>query len=243
MKKTLFAVAVAAALAGFADEAAKPNQAAKPEQAAKPAPAAKAEEVEKVAIRMELPEPVTIGTPKELKDKSNLEADPGPGKLRPPIMVPKGYDKLLSSEKEVTGSEEPINGEFEYLTDGDKERDITSMVRLPGGLQWVQVDLGEEHEISACCVWHDQGDDRVYHDVICQISNDKEFKKDVKTVFNNDHDESAKLGKGKDKEYRERNEGRPFAVSLVKGRYVRFYSNGSSSEPSNNYFEVEVYGK
>ena len=205
--------------------------------------AAFAEDVEKVQIKMKLPEPQITGTPKEIKDKSNLEPDPGPGKLRAPIMVPKGYDKLLSSDKEVTGSAEPVNGEFEYLTDGDKERDVTSMVQLPGGVQWVQVDLGAEHEISACCVWHDQGDDRVYHDVICQISNDKEFKKGVTTAFNNDHNESAKLGKGSDKEYRERNEGRPFAVNMVKGRYVRFYSNGSTSEPVNNYFEVEVYGK
>ena len=112
-----------------------------------------------------------------------------------------------------------------------------------GGLQWVQVDLEAEHEISACCIWHDQGDDRVYHDVICQISNDKDFKTGVTTVFNNDHNESAKLGKGKDKEYRERHDGRPFPVNMVKGRYVRFYSNGSSSEPGNNYMEVEVFGK
>ena len=235
MKKVLFAAVVAATMSAFADEAVK-----KAETTEK---AEKAEAVEKVAIRMELPEPRIVGTPKELKDKSNLEADPGIGKLRPAIMVPKGSDKLLSSDKTVTGSAEPLNGEFEYLTDGDKELDMTSMVMLPGGLQWVQVDLGEEHEISACCVWHDQGDDRVYHDVICQISNDKEFKTGVKTVFNNDHDESAKLGKGKDKEYRERNEGRPFPVGMVKGRYVRFYSNGSSSEAGNKYIEVEVYGK
>ena len=220
MRKLVFAAVAAAAVCACAEE-----------------------EVEKVAIRMSLPEARTIGTPKELKDKSNLEPDPGIGKLRPPIMVPKGYEKLLSSDKTVTGSAEPINGEFEYLTDGDKERDPTSMVSLPGGLQWVQVDLGAEHEISACCVWHDQGDDRVYHDVICRISNDKDFKEGVTTVFNNDHDESAGMGKGKDKEYRERNEGRPFPVSMVKGRYVRFYSRGSSSEPANNYFEIEVYGK
>ena len=239
MKKVMFAAAVVAALSVFADEAAKKADGAEKAEAA--------EKTEKVAIRMALPKPMIVGTPKELKDKSNLEADPGIGKLRPPIMVPKGYDKLLSSEKTVTGSEEPITGEFEYLTDGDKERDITSMVQLPSGLQWVQVDLGEEHEISACCVWHDQGDDRVYHDVICQISNDKDFKTGVKTVFNNDHDESAKLGKGKDKEYRERNDGRPMSAMIdgkpTKARYVRCYSAGSSSEPVNNYIEIEVFGK
>ena len=114
MKKTVFAAALAAAMC------------------------AGAQEVEKVAIKIVLPEPKIVGTPKELKDKSNLEPDPGVGKLRPPIMVPKGYDKLLSYEKPATASDELVNGELEYLTDGDKERDPTSMVQLPGGLQWVQ---------------------------------------------------------------------------------------------------------
>lgn len=217
MKKILVAIVAVAAIAAVAEET--------------------------VQIKMKLPTPVTTGTPKEIKSE-NLEPDPGPGKLRDPIMVPAGYDKLLSADKPCIGSQaEPVTGEYEYLVDGDKEKDVTSMVQLPSGLQWVQVDLEAEHEISACCVWHDQGDERVYHDVICQISNDKDFKTGVTTVFNNDHDDSAKLGKGTDKEYRERNEGRPFKVNMVKGRYVRFYSAGSSSEPVNNYFEIEVYGK
>ena len=198
---------------------------------------------EKVAIKFELPPPHSSGTPKEIKS-DNLEPDPGPGKLRPPIMVEPEYAKKLTTENtKVTTSEEAVTGDNDYVVDGDKTPDATSMLQLPGGLQWVQLDLGAEHTIAAVCVWHDQGDERVYKDVIVQISNDANFVDGVKTIFNNDHDNTAKLGKGKDKEYRERNEGRPFAVSLVKGRYVRFYSNGSSSEPSNNYFEVEVYGK
>ena len=52
-----------------------------------------------------------------------------------------------------------------------------------------------------------------------------------------------KLGVGKDKEYRERNDGRPVDGKLTKGRYVRVYSNGSTSEPVNNYIEIEVFGK
>jgi hypothetical protein len=92
-------------------------------------------------------------------------------------------------------------------------------------------------------VWHDQGDERVYKDMVVQISNDAAFAKGVTTIFNNDHDNSAKLGKGTDKEYRERNDGRPIDAKLTKGRYVRCYSNGSTSEPVNNYIEIEVFGK
>ena len=196
-----------------------------------------------VAIKFELPAPHSSGTPKEVKS-ANLEPDPGPGKLRPAIMVPDGYDKKLTKEDtKVTTSEEAVTGDNEYVVDGDKTPDATSMLQLPGGLQWVQLDLGAEHTISAICVWHDQGDERVYKDVIMQISNDANFVDGVKTVFNNDHDNTAKLGKGTDKEYRERNDGRPVDAKLTKGRYVRVYSNGSTSEPVNNYIEIEVFGK
>ena len=199
---------------------------------------------EKVAIKMTLPEPQITGTPKELKDKSNLEADRGMGKLRPPIMVEPEYAKKLTTENtKVTTSEEAVTGDNDYVVDGDKTPDATSMLQLPGGLQWVQLDLGAEHTVSAVCVWHDQGDERVYKDVIVQISNDANFVDGVTTIFNNDHDNTAKLGKGKDKEYRERNDGRPMDAKLTKGRYVRCYSNGSTSEPVNNYIEIEVFGK
>ena len=209
--------------------------------------AASAVFAEKVAIKFVLPPPHSSGTPKEIKS-DNLEKDMGPGKLRAPIMVEAEYAKKLTNEDtKVTTSEEAVTGENEYVVDGDKTADATSMLQLPGGLQWVQLDLGAEHTISAICVWHDQGDERVYRDVIMQISNDPKFadKAQVKTVFNNDHDESSKLGlgKGPDKEYRERNDGRPVDAKLTKGRYVRVYSAGSTSEPVNNYIEIEVFGK
>ena len=217
MKKLLAIVLACAAVAAFADE--------------------------KVPLKIKLPAPHSIGTPKENKS-TNLEPDPGPGKLRAPIMVPADCQKMLVTEDTpVTTSEEAVTGENEYVVDADKTPDATCMLQLPTGLQWVQLDLGAEHVISAVCVWHDQGDDRAYKDVIVQISNDKDFKTGVTTIFNNDHDNSAKLGKGRDKEYRERNDGRPMDAKLVKGRYVRCYSNGSSSEPVNNYVEIEVFGK
>ena len=202
---------------------------------------------DKVAIKFELPPPHITGTPKEIKS-DNLEPDRGQGKLRPPIMVEPEYTKKLTNEDtKVTTSEEPVTGDPEYVVDGDKTCDATAMLQLPGGLQWVQLDLGAEHTISAICVWHDQGDDRVYKDVIMQISNDEKFadKTKITTVFNNDHDQTSKLGlgKGPDKEYRERNDGRPVDAKLTKGRYVRVYSAGSSSEPTNNYIEIEVFGK
>ena len=184
------------------------------------------------------------GTPKDLKSLAfNLEPDRG-GKLRPPIDVPAGANNVISKDCKVTSSDpEPIMGELFFITDGDKEHDAATYVELGPQIQWVQIDLGAEKAIYAACVWHYHGEPRVYRDVICQISNDPDFVSGVTTVFNNDHDNSSKLGAGKDREYIETNEGRPFSISGVKGRYVRFYSRGNTSNEMNHYTEIEVYGK
>lgn len=197
---------------------------------------------DKVQLKIELPKPQFTGTPKDIRSP-NLEPARG-GKPRPAISVPADAAKVISTDCKVTSSDmEPIIGDLEYITDGDKEHDAATYVELSPRTQWVQIDLGGEKEIYAACVWHYHGEARVYRDVICQISNDPDFIDGVVTVFNNDHDNSSKLGAGKDKEYIETNEGRPFAVNGVKGRYVRFYSCGNTSNEMNHYTEIEIYGK
>jgi len=197
----------------------------------------------KAQIKTTLPKAVFQGTPKEIKGAPNLEP-PREGKLRDPIFVPVGCEHLLSRDCKVTSSDpDPIIGELSYITDGDKEHDPATYVEIGPGTQWVQIDLEKACEIYAACVWHFHGEPRVYRDVICQISNDPDFIDDVVTVFNNDHDNSSKLGVGTDKEYIETNEGRPFPVDAVKGRYVRCYSRGNTSNEMNHYIEIEIYGK
>ena len=204
-------------------------------QAADEAPAG----TEKLQIK--LPKPMFVGTPKNLKTP-NLEPARGE-KPRPPVYVPAGT-ALLSQKAVVTGSDkEPIIGSLDLITDGDKEGSEGSYVELGPGVQWVQIDLGKVADINALVVWHFHSESRVYHDVVIQIANDPDFIDNVQTVFNNDHDNSAGLGIGKDLEYIETYEGRPIAVNSVKGRYVRLYSNGNTSNQMNHYTEVEVYGK
>ena len=63
--------------------------------------------------------------------------------------------------------------------------------------------------------------------MIAQISNDPDFITDVTTVFNNDIDNSAGLGIGKDMHYTETSEGELIdclSKGSPKGRYVRLYS-------------------
>ena len=194
-----------------------------------------------VDLAIVLPKPAFIGTPKNIRTP-NLEPSKG-DKLRPPFKVPAGT-KLLTRGRTVSASDEdPIIGEIEQVTDGDKEAGDGSYVELGPGLQWVQLDLGAEHNIHVILLWHYHGDPRVYHDVVVQVADDPDFITGVKTVFNNDHDNSSGLGIGRHYEYFDTFEGRLIDAKGVRSRYVRLYSNGSTADEMNRYTEVEVFGK
>jgi hypothetical protein len=200
---------------------------------------ASAHAADKVPLKVEYPKPLFAGTPRPIS-LPNLEPA---GTKRPDIMV-SADTKLLSKGKPVTSSDSlPVIGELSYLTDGDKSGIDGAYVELGPGVQWVQLDLGASAKIAAVAVWHFHSQARVYHDVVIQISDDKEFKKGVTTIFNNDDDNSAKLGKGTDKSYVETNTGRVVDGKGTVGRYVRLYSNGNTSDELNHYCEVEVYGE
>jgi hypothetical protein len=198
--------------------------------------AAVAEETEKLVI--EYPKPLFAGTPKAIKTP-NLERKV----VVPEIMVPKGTTNVAEG-KEVTSSDDfPVIGELEYITDGDKDGADGSYVELGPGVQWVQIDLGEAKDIYAISLWHYHAQARAYRDVIIQVADDADFIENVRTIFNNDHDNSAGLGVGKDKEYVETNKGKLIDAKGVKAQFIRLYSNGSTGSDMNHYIEVEVFGK
>jgi hypothetical protein len=193
----------------------------------------------KEELKLKLPKPMFIGTPTNLRSP-NLEKVTG--KSRAPFYVPKGT-VLLSEKKPVTSSDTlPVIGELDMITDGEKSGGDGYFVELGPTPQWVQIDLGASRALHAILVWHYHSQARVYRDVIVQVSDDPTFKAGVTTVFNNDHDNSAKLGAGKEKEYIEVAEGKLFDPKGVKGRYVRLYSNGNTTNDLTHYVEVEVYG-
>ena len=157
-------------------------------------------------------------------------------------MAPKGCTNL-ALKKKVTGSvETPNNGTYELVTDGNKEFSDDSYVELPRRTQWIQIDLGEPVKMYAIVVWHAHNTPHIYRDVIVQVSDDPQFEKEVKTVYNNDYDNSSLLGVGKDLEYYESHEGRLVDAKGIEGRYVRLYSRGSTYSSMNRYTEVEVWG-
>ena len=196
-------------------------------------------DTDKVVLKLKLPKPMFVGTPRNIRSP-NLERITG--KKRRPFLVPRGTI-LLSLGKPVTGSDiEPIIGEMEFVTDGEKSGEEGYFVEYGPGRQYVQIDLKKAYPLYAILIWHYHSQARVYRDVVVQVSDDPDFILGVKTIFNNDHDNSSGLGIGRDKEYIEVSEGRLINPRGVKARYVRLYSKGNTSNEMNHYVEVEVYG-
>ena len=195
---------------------------------------------ELVELEIKLPKAVFEGTPKDIKT-ANL--DPNTGRKRRPFMAPKDLTNVALKKPVSASDDDPVIGDLELITDGDKEASEGSFVEFGPDVQWVQIDLKDIYQIYAVMVWHYHREPCVYHDVVVKLSNDPDFVTDVQTLYNNDHDNSAKLGVGRDKEYIETNEGRLVNVKGAKGRYLRLYSNGSTSNDMNHYIEVEVYGR
>jgi hypothetical protein len=193
-----------------------------------------------VPLKTELPKPVFVGTPVPFS-VPKLEA-PIKGK-RPDFMVPAGTTNLALKKTVTSSAGEPVNGTLDLLTDGDKAGDEGSYVELRPGKQWVQIDLGQEANIYAILLWHFHSQERVYFDVVAQASDDPSFSKGVTTLYNNDAGNELGLGAGKDLDYIESYQGKLVDAKGVKGRYVRLYSKGNTTDKLNHYIEVEVWGK
>lgn len=207
--------------------------------AATPAPAAREISGPTTVIKPVMPKPLFVGTPlPQTNAPPNLDKS---GKPTLEVTVPEGA-VLLSAGKEVTSDDNAPIGDLSVITDGDKDGDDGYFVDLKPGKTWVQIDLGESKEIWLIWVWHFHKQNVIFNDVVVQISDDPEFGT-ATTVFNNDYDNSSGFGVGEDLSYVETNNGRAMPVNGVKGRYVRLYSNGRDIDQTNQYIEVEVYGR
>jgi len=191
-----------------------------------------------IPLTTAIPPEVIEGTPMPINVPDLVPAP----KTAPTLNVPAGT-ALLSKGKKVTSSDDfPVVGELTLITDGEKEGGEGYYVELMDGPQWIQIDLEQTDSIAAVWVWHFHSQLRAYHDVVIQISDDPEFKTGVTTIYNNDFDDSSKLGKGSDKPYVDSRYGLLVDAKGAKGRYVRLYSKGNTSNDSNHYIEVEVFG-
>jgi hypothetical protein len=162
---------------------------------------------------------------------------------RPDFLVPAGTTNLARGKKVTASDKDPTMGSLDLITDGDKEADEGSWVELGPGKQWIQIDLENIADIYALMVWHFHSQERVYLDVVVQVSDDPKFETGVTTIYNNDSANELGLGAGKDRPYIETYQGKLIDAKGVKGRYVRLYSKGNTTNKLNHYIEVEVFGK
>jgi formylglycine-generating enzyme required for sulfatase activity len=219
----------------------KKNESAVPPRIAdSPAAPTAAPKAGLVPFEVELPKAVFVGTGEDCRAPRTKPVQMEAG---PPFLAPAGTKNVARGKPVSASDREPIFGELEMITDGDKEAADGSFVELGPLLQHVTIDLQAQYEIYGVRVWHYHKLPRVYFDVIIQISNDPDFIEGVRTIFNNDMDNSAGLGVGTDMHYVDTCFGEVFDAKGLSGRYVRLYSNGNTATDTNHYIEVEVYGQ
>jgi hypothetical protein len=195
-------------------------------------------------LPIKLPDAAETGTPTDFKP------DPGIELLsvttnRPPFLAPAGVTNVALYKKVTSSATNASPEDLAKVTDGEKEAAENNVVLLRRGSQWVQIDLGSPQEIYAIVVWHAYNSLRAYHGVIVQLADGPDFTpaQNVRTLFNNDVENKAGLGIGRDREYFETRFGKLIDAKGAKSRYVRLYSNGSTAASFNEYSEVEVYGR
>jgi hypothetical protein len=193
-----------------------------------------------VPIPIQLPKAMFEGTPQNLT-VPNLQKPLG--RPRDPFLAPAGVTNVAKGKKVTSSDSEPVIGELEQVTDADKKGADGSFVELGPGVQHVTIDLGAPHEVFAILFWHFHKAARVYFDVVVQVADDPGFTKNVRTLFNNDHDNTSKLGAGTDMNYVETAEGKLVDAKGSRARYVRLYSRGNNANELNHYVEVEVFGR
>jgi len=186
-------------------------------------------------------------------------ATPGnPKGVKPPHLRAKGKREEfkvrpgmanLALFKDITASEkDPIRGDLDQITDGLKLSDEFDYVELAPELGWVQIDLEQPRAIHAVVIWHFYKNATIYNDVIVRVADDAAFTTNVRTLFNNDHDNSAKMGKGGDKAFYTRWWGeivdaRGANYDGTTARYVRVYTGAGMEDEPPRFVEIEVYGK
>jgi len=191
-------------------------------------------------IAIALPKPLFEGTPVPT-NVPNLEK---PSKnARPPFLAPPGTVNLARHKPVTSSDSDPVIGNLEMITDGNKAGTDGTFVELKQGSQSVVIDLERKCTIYAILVWHYHKEARSYADVVVQVADDPDFIVNVRTLFNNDGNNESGNGIGKYQRYVETNEGRLIDARGAETRYVRLFSNGSNKTPANHYIEVEIFGK
>jgi hypothetical protein len=181
--------------------------------------------LEPVPIR--LPVPGYEGTPPNFMNIPNMEKPSA--KERAPFLAPAGVRNVAKGKKVSSSEKDPVVGDLDMVTDGDDTQIEGNNVELGRGVQWITIDLAAPHEIYGVLFWH-YYQPRVYFGVIVQTADDEAFTNNVQTWFNNDTNNKAKQGAGKNLNYVETYEGKLVDCKGAIARCVRLYSAGKQRQ-------------
>jgi hypothetical protein len=135
------------------------------------------------------------------------------------------YEEVnIALGKTVTGNGNTTD--IERVADGNTA--TAYYYNAGSGESYVQVDLGAVSNLKKIVVWHYYSDNRTYHNTKTQISEDEI---DWITVFDS----------GVSGEYAETSEGHTIELIPTKARYIRDYANGSTSNTSNHWVEIQAF--
>jgi len=243
----VIAFALGAAACNKSSDERKPGPATRravPRAAPRTEPARRGIELVELDIGLE-PDAVTRATPGLPKGFKPLHLR-AEGKQRAAFMVTPGM-KNLAIYKTVTAGEKPPVGDVDQITDGIKKSGKFDYVEFSQA-GWVQIDLAGPRTIHAVVIWHFYKNATIYSDVIVRLADDAACTRNVRTLFNNDHDNSSGMGQGADKAFYTRWWGeivdaRGENHAGTPARYVRVYTGeGWEGEPPR-FVEISVYGK
>ena len=79
--------------------------------------------------------------------------------------------------------------------------------------------------------------------MVVQVADDPDFISNVRTLCNNDRDNSCGFGIGTDNRYVETAEGKLIDAKGVEASYARLISDGSDRTQTSHYVEIEVFGR
>ncbi len=207
-------------------------------------PTGNTQTVEKLRpLTIALPDRALIPTPPEKPRNTTAIAE----EASRTIFAPPDAVNLAIGKTIVSSDDAPLIGELNAITDGNRNGFDAEIVELMPDLQWVQIDVERRASLYAIAMWREDAGDMagehiVYRDVVVQIADDASFTENVRTIFNNDQDNSSGLGAGTDREYFETIHGKRIQLNGEVARYLRFYSNGNTRDRYNRYLEIEVFG-
>ncbi len=187
-----------------------------------------------------LPKPLFEGTPVP-PNVPHMEKPTG--RPRMPFLAPPGVKNVALRKLVSSSDSDPVIGNLDMITDGDKRGSDGTVVQLKEGVQSIVIDLESRHTIYAIVVWHYLKEPRAYASVVVDVADDPDFITNVRPLFNNDTTNAAGFGIGKDLRYVETSEGKLIDAQGVEARYVRLFSKGSDKAETNHYVEVEVFGR